>query len=165
MKEFISVICPTYGRPEFLEEAIYSYLNTNDEDSELIILNDYPKQRLHFNHPRVKIYNYDKRFEFYGDKKTEAVRLAKGDIIVPLDDDDIILPNYLNVCRNNIKGVHWIQQQRTFVYNVPDNIIQVSATMGLNILFYRKSVFEKVQYRKVNILENKFKLYLKSISQ
>lgn len=156
MKEFISIICPTYGRPNFLEEAIYSYLNINDSDSELIILNDYPKQRLYFNHPRVKIFNYDKRFEYYGDKKTELVNLAKGDIIIPLDDDDIILPNYLDVCREKIKNLHWIQQQSTFVYNVPDNIIQLSGTIGLNILFFRKSIFDKVQYRHVNTLENMY---------
>ena len=38
----VSCICPTYGRPELLEEAIYCFLLQDyPGPKELIVLNDY----------------------------------------------------------------------------------------------------------------------------
>lgn len=97
-----------------------------------------------------------------GDKKTELVRLSKGDIIIPLDDDDIFLSGYLDVCRNKIRNTNWIQQQRTFIYNVTEDKIQFSATLGLNVLFYRRHVFEKVCYQK--LIRWRISYYMKNLN-
>ncbi|MCL4258972.1 MAG: glycosyltransferase family 2 protein, partial [Anaerolineales bacterium] len=48
----VSCICPTYGRVELLEEAIESFLRQDyPGQKELIVLNDYAGQTLHFDHP------------------------------------------------------------------------------------------------------------------
>ena len=59
---FISCKCITYGRVHTLEESIYSFINQEyPGKKELVIINDYPLQRLEFNHPEVKIFNLDYR--------------------------------------------------------------------------------------------------------
>ena len=51
----------TYGRADMVEEALYSFLNQEYEgESELVIVNDYPLQKLIFDHPKVRIINLDK---------------------------------------------------------------------------------------------------------
>ena len=70
----ISCKCITYGRVDTLEEALYSFLIQEYQgDSELVIVNDYPLQKLHFDHPRVKIFNLDTTFETIGDKENFAI--------------------------------------------------------------------------------------------
>jgi len=54
----ISCLCPTYGRPQCLEEAIFSFLTQDYQgEKELVILNDLADQTLIFDHPDVKIIN------------------------------------------------------------------------------------------------------------
>lgn len=86
----------TAGRPHLLEEALYSFLNLEDsQDSELIIINDYPHQKLIFEHPRVRIVNSPELFPSIGEKDIFAHDLCQGDIILVFDDDDIALPHHL----------------------------------------------------------------------
>jgi hypothetical protein len=93
----ISCKCITYGRVDTLEEALYSFLIQEYQgDSELVIVNDYPLQKLHFDHPRVKIFNLDFTFDTIGDKENFAVQNCAYDTIAVWDDDDIAMPNHLN---------------------------------------------------------------------
>ena len=79
----------TYGRVEFLEESLQSFLNQDyDGEKELVIVNDYPQQKLIFDHPEVRIFNLDYTFETIGQKENFAVEQCKGDIIAVWDDDD-----------------------------------------------------------------------------
>jgi len=107
----ISCKCITYGRVDLLEEALYSFLNQQyDGESEMVIVNDYPEQKLYFDHPRVKIINLDKTFETIGDKENFAVENCKFDTIAVWDDDDIALPNHLNNINEYFPGydlLHW----------------------------------------------------------
>jgi len=55
----ISAKCITYGRVDFLEEALQSFLLQDYAgERELVIVNDYPLQTLHFDHPQVRIYTW-----------------------------------------------------------------------------------------------------------
>ena len=64
----------TYGRVEFLEESLQSFLNQDyDGEKELVIVNDYPQQKLIFDHPEVRIINLDYTFETIGQKENFAV--------------------------------------------------------------------------------------------
>ena len=59
----VSCLCPTYGRPQCLEEAIFSFLTQDYQgEKELVILNDLADQTLIFDHPDVKIINVKKTF-------------------------------------------------------------------------------------------------------
>jgi hypothetical protein len=92
----ISCKCITYGRVDLLEESLYSFLNQKyDGESEMLIVNDYPEQKLYFDHPKVRIINLDKTFDTIGEKENFAVENCKYDTIAVWDDDDIALPNHL----------------------------------------------------------------------
>jgi hypothetical protein len=92
----VSCICPTYGRPELLEEAIQSFLLQDYRGpKELIVLNDFDRQFLMFDHPEVTIINLPRRFRTLGEKHNAAVALASHDLIFVWDDDDIYLPHRL----------------------------------------------------------------------
>jgi hypothetical protein len=93
----VSCICPTYGRPEVLEEAIQSFLLQDYRGAkELIVLNDFDGQLLQFDHPEVSVVNVPRRFRTLGEKYNAAVALARHDLIFLWDDDDIYLPHRLS---------------------------------------------------------------------
>jgi len=93
---FISCKCITYGRVEFLEESIESFLRQEyPGKKELIIVNDYPLQKLEFNHPEIKIFNLDYTFPTIGEKENYAMSKCSADIICQWDDDDVALSNHL----------------------------------------------------------------------
>lgn len=95
----VSCICLTYGRPEVLEEAVYSFLLQDyAERKELIVLNDYAEQTLSFEHPEIQVFNVPKRFRTVGEKMNAAVALASHDLLFVWDDDDICLPHRLRFC-------------------------------------------------------------------
>ena len=93
----VSCICPTYGRVELLEEAIYAFLQQDYRGpKELIVLNDYDQQTLAFDHPEVRIINLPNRFHSIGEKYKAVAALASHDLIFVWHDDDIYLPHRLS---------------------------------------------------------------------
>ena len=93
----VSCICPTYGRVDLLEEAIHSFLLQDyPGPKELIVLNDYDRQTLAFDHPDVHVVNVPGRFHSIGEKYKAAVSLASHDLIFVWHDDDIYLPHRLS---------------------------------------------------------------------
>ena len=140
----ISCKCITYGRVALLEESLYSFLNQDYlGPKELIIVNDYPLQKLVFDHPNVKIYNLDKTFETIGEKENYAVSLCNGEIIAVWDDDDIAMPNHLNniykYFKNGSDLLHW---EKGVFYNEPN--ITAITSLGNSGIVYTKSIWEKV---------------------
>jgi len=93
----VSCICPTYSRPHLLEETIESFLRQDFTGTkELIILNDYDKQELIFEHPEVRVINTRDRFNTLGEKYNAMFDMAKGRYITPWEDDDIFLPHRIS---------------------------------------------------------------------
>lgn len=93
----VSCMCLTYGRPQVLEEAIYSFLKQDYAGTkELIILNDLPEQRLVLEHPEVAVVNVPRRFRTVGEKRNACAALASHDLLFVWDDDDIFLPHRLS---------------------------------------------------------------------
>lgn len=134
----------TYGRVHLLQEALYSFLNLEDNDSELIIVNDYPLQNLIFDHPQVKIYNLDKTFETIGEKENYAIEKCSGDLIAVFDDDDIALPNHLNNIKkfwldDEVNLLHW---QKAVYYNEPN--ITAITSVGNSGIVYSKKAWERI---------------------
>lgn len=110
---FISCKCITYGRVETLEESVESFLKQDypADKCELIIVNDYPYQKLIFDHPQVKIVNLPQTYTIIGDKENYATELCQGDIVCQWDDDDLAMPWHLkNVAKymtEDINILHW----------------------------------------------------------
>jgi hypothetical protein len=104
----VSCLCPTYGRPQCLEEAIFSFLTQDYQgEKELVILNDLADQTLIFDHPDVKIINVKNRITPLGLKFNETARHATGSVFAVWEDDDIYLPHRLtySVQRLNQHGL------------------------------------------------------------
>jgi glycosyltransferase involved in cell wall biosynthesis len=94
----VSCICPTYARPDLLEESIHSFLIQDySGPKELLILNDYPGQTLEFDHPEVQVINVPKRFRSLGEKMNAAAALCSHDVIFVWSDDDIYLPHRISL--------------------------------------------------------------------
>lgn len=139
----VSFKCITYGRTQLLEEAIYSFLQLYNNDSELVIVNDYPLQKLIYNHPQITIYNLDTTFETIGDKENFTIERCKGDIIGVFDDDDICLPWHLDNIKQFWKEdtnlLHW---QKGVFYNEPE--ISNITGLGNSGIVYSKKAWEMI---------------------
>jgi hypothetical protein len=138
-----------------LNEAVHGFLLQNRTDSEMVIVNDYTKHKIIFDHTRVKVYNTVHRFLSVGEKKQFAAEHSLGDIIVPLDDDDIMLPGYLDVCENILENNAWAYPLRTLIYNRRLGAVQLSTNLGLNSFIFRREVVEMCSYPKTNFNINR----------
>jgi glycosyltransferase involved in cell wall biosynthesis len=93
----VSVVCPTYGRPERHERLHRVFVSQSYEDKDLWILDDSPEpspffrslhdSRVHYLHSagRMKI----------GAKRNWLLACCRGDVIAHFDDDDWYAPEYL----------------------------------------------------------------------
>lgn len=105
----VSVIIPTYNRYTYLLNAVNSVLNQTYTNTEIIIVNDFSSQgeynSLDISDSRVKIINLDKEtnsrvvcgFPSVGYVRTIGIKNSTGQYIAFLDDDDIWLPNKLEL--------------------------------------------------------------------
>ena len=141
---FISCKMITYGRVEFLEESLHSFLLQDyPGEKELVIVNDYPLQKLVFDHPQVRIYNLDETFSTIGEKENYAIENCKGDLIAVWDDDDVALPNHLlNISKfwkTDTNIIHW---ETGVFYNEPD----ITKIMGIGNsgIVYSKQVWKQI---------------------
>lgn len=151
----ISVATLTYARPELLCEAIESFLRQTYKDCEMVVLNTYIKQHLVFEHPRVRVINSYYRPETIGDARNICIKMCSGEMILNLDDDDIILPGYLEWLVNHLEGRTWVRQTKRFTIRkgVMEGMRDEQAT---NQTLFRKDAWEKVGgYPGINSSEDK----------
>ena len=142
---FISCKMITYGRVETLEESLESFLKQDypSDRCELIIVNDYPLQKLRFKHPQVRIYNIDYTFSTIGDKENYATEMCEGDIICQWDDDDVAVPWHLkNVAKyfkDDVNIMHW----NPGVFYNGDSITEIT-WIGNSGIVFRKSAWKEI---------------------
>ena len=147
MKElpFISCKMITYGRVDTLVEALHSFLIQDypADKCELIIVNDYPKQKLIFDHPQVTIYNLDETFPLIGEKENYAIERCKGELIAVWDDDDVAMSNHLqNIAKHWQPDTNIIHWETGVFYNEP-SITSISG-VGNSGIVYSKDVWERI---------------------
>ena len=101
----ISVVTLTYKRQHLLEEAIESFLQQNQHDCEMIIVNDDNNVKYNYSDPRIKIFNFAEKYTSITSKLKLAFSLASCDYMYRLDDDDLLAKDSLkhakDVIRNN----------------------------------------------------------------
>lgn len=95
----VSVIVPTFNRPERLRSALNSVNRQQYQDFEVIVINDgtIPVESVvtEMNHAgRMTLVNHDHNRGLAASRNT-GLRLAKGTYIAYLDDDDRFLPDHL----------------------------------------------------------------------
>ena len=90
-KPLVSVIIPTYKRPEKLVRCLESVFKGTYENMEIIVINDDPKSDFRPIIKKFKIRLIQHKKEVYVVKsRNEGARLAKGEILFFVDDDNII---------------------------------------------------------------------------
>ena len=142
---FISCKCITYGRVDTLEEALYSFLIQDypKDKCELVIVNDYPEQKLVYDHPQVTIYNLDSTFPLIGEKENYAIERCKGELIAVWDDDDVAMSNHLqNIAKHWKPDTNIIHWETGVFYNEP-SITDIRG-IGNSGIVYSKDVWEKI---------------------
>ena len=113
-RPFVSVICPTYNRRQFLPNLIhqFNYQTYPQEYMELILLDDSPQSNADIIPPQPNIkYTHLPEKLVLGKKRNLINSMATGDIIVCFDDDDYYSPervahavNKLQVSKCQIAG-------------------------------------------------------------
>lgn len=142
---FISCKMITYGRVEFLEESLNSFLLQDypADKCELVIVNDYPMQKLIFDHPQVRIFNLDETFLTIGDKENFATAQCKGDIICQWDDDDLAMPWHLkNVAKYFTPGSALLHWHTAIFMNMPR--IETIGGVGNSGIVFSKKIWEQI---------------------
>lgn len=99
----VSVIVPTYNRPETLVRAVDSIKNQTYKDLEIIIVDDCSSLSV----PIIQGTTYVRLSQnsgFHARPRNVGIKLARGKYICYLDDDDEYLPNHVEVLVNAIES-------------------------------------------------------------
>jgi len=95
----VSVIIPCYNTGIYLQETIDSVLKQTYPDFEIVLVNDGSDDPLtlevlgKLNHPKIKVINTPNRGVVKA--RNTAVENSSGELILNLDSDDMIAPEYM----------------------------------------------------------------------
>lgn len=95
----VSIIIPTFNRPELLRRAVQSALNQTYPNVEVIVINDYPEsdlEGLKNEFHSVKFYQNSKNMGgCYS--RNRGIELSEGEYVNFLDDDDELFPDKISM--------------------------------------------------------------------
>jgi cellulose synthase/poly-beta-1,6-N-acetylglucosamine synthase-like glycosyltransferase len=105
MQPFVSIITPTYQRQIFLKKAL-NYVCLQDYPNwEWLIWDDSPEpmpEFLQLTQQNIHYIYANERLSI-GEKRNRLIELAKGEIIIHVDDDDYYHPNYITSMLNHLQ--------------------------------------------------------------
>lgn len=162
----VSVIIPTHNRPELLKKAVVSVLNQTYQDIEIIVIDDGLEKRAdriikEFNDSRIKYIQHQEEKGGSAARNT-GIRVASGEFIAFLDDDDEWLPGKLAVqmaeftntphdvgfCFSAVTNVYSKEQKNTKVPSGMGDYFDLALRRGktfLNVtLIIKKHVFDDI---------------------
>lgn len=142
----ISVVTITYQRHHLLEEAIESYLQQDYKGpSEMVVVNDSPEVKYVFDHPNVKIFNLDTRFDSITTKLKWGCEQAQGEYVYRLDDDDLLAPWALSSAAEDIENHpgHEIYRSDSQYFFVNNDFQKISSNVN-NGNVYSKSYLNRI---------------------
>jgi glycosyltransferase involved in cell wall biosynthesis/MoaA/NifB/PqqE/SkfB family radical SAM enzyme len=97
----ISVIVPTYNRPEMLTEALESILKQTFKNFEIVVVNDagigVEDVISKLNTRKNIAYVFHPKNRGLAAARNTGIRVARGKYIALLDDDDLFYPNHLEI--------------------------------------------------------------------
>lgn len=119
----VSVFTPT-NNPKFLKEAYESLKEQTYADWEWVIIPNGGAEIPDFKDDRIKIYPFEFGNGFIGALKRYACQMAKGEILVELDHDDMLTPD----CLEELKKFYDEHPDASMVYS---NFAQVDLKMNV----------------------------------
>jgi GT2 family glycosyltransferase len=105
----VSIIIPIYNYGIQFEKALQSVFNSTYKNIEIVIVDDgstntYVKLKLNSikDHPNVKIIHQENQGP--SSSRNNGIKNSTGDLILPLDADDMVQPDYIQLCVNILKN-------------------------------------------------------------
>jgi hypothetical protein len=128
-----------------LENSIQCFLEQDySGPKELVILNDFNKQELIFEHPEVKVINHPERITPLGKKFNYNIELCKYDILATWEDDDVFLKNRLSYSYDHM--INGMFHTHNAFYEKNEKEIIVSRNIFHSTHMFERSIFETVKY-------------------
>jgi cellulose synthase/poly-beta-1,6-N-acetylglucosamine synthase-like glycosyltransferase len=166
----VSVITCTI-REDFIENVFQNFLQQNWINKELIIILNKDSMSIDKwikraqDYPNIRVFQLHEKATL-GDCLNFGILKSKYDIIAKFDDDDYYGPNYLTSAMNAFKNeqVSIVGKSSLFIYFknkkalvfVPGEENSFADSVAGATLVFRKEVFDKVPFEKVNRAEDYF---------
>ncbi|QWK79601.1 glycosyltransferase family 2 protein [Ochrobactrum sp. BTU1] len=104
-----SILLPTHSRIDVIGHAVQSVLNQTVKDFELLVVGDgCPSETAAvlqgFNDPRIRFFDLPKAPYFGYANRNIALKQSRGKFIAFMADDDLVLPDHLEVLENALNG-------------------------------------------------------------
>jgi glycosyltransferase involved in cell wall biosynthesis len=103
INEMVSIIIPSYGRPDFLIRAVESTLNQDYKNIEIIVINDNAADSVYFDETNIalKKFSNDARVKVLATgvnvggsvARNQGITYSSGEYVTFLDDDDFYFKN------------------------------------------------------------------------
>lgn len=138
----VSVVITTYNRPDFLKEALVGLKNQTIKPFEVIVIDDNSSKDYQEVFPLIESLNarYLKQSVSCGANKARNIGISEssGDVVAFLDDDDVWLPNYLEVisaeftlgCEAVVTGFRQLGKEHVVVVNADNWVTKQSLLRG-----------------------------------
>jgi len=168
----ISVITPTYNRPDFLLQAIGSFLRQDIQNKEMIIVNDgsssdYTTVKNQVN-AREELKYYEKENGGVASALNFGLHKAKGNFICILADDDLLngmnslserMESFLNDVEVIYTGNYNINVNGEIIATmkvkpVDINMIWQQDYINIQSMMWKKEVHEKIGYFSEDLINN-----------
>lgn len=146
MKPMVSVVMPAYNGERFIARAIQSIIDQTYGNWELVIVDDCGNDQTmdivkSFHDDRIRVL-YNKKNEGIAYSRNKAIENSKGKYIAILDDDDIALPDRLDIQVDYLESHPEIGVVGGRAYWIDENDQIIRSTMAtLTNPYYIKAVY------------------------
>lgn len=116
MKSDISIIIPTYNRPKYLLDVLESVRQQTRKPYEVIVVDDGSTdntRKILINSPYKIHYIYQKNCGPAA-ARNAGIMAAQGDVVAFLDDDDLLLPQALELAAQRLENMSILQVDIVF---------------------------------------------------
>lgn len=154
----ISIIIPCYNQAHFMDECLESVFFQSYQNWECIMVNDQSLDNTE--EVALKWTQKDKRFKYIkkqngglSSTRNAGIKVAQGVWILPLDSDDYISHNYLELAANEFKKDYTVIYCRAQKFGIKNEEFNLGAYSYKELLkknqifcsaFFRKITWEKV---------------------
>ncbi|MCX7101604.1 MAG: glycosyltransferase [Methylobacter sp.] len=150
----VSVIIPTHNRPEFLSRALRSVLAQTQLPHEIIVINDagiaVDNVIAQYNESGIIRYVVHEINRGIAVARNTGLKLAQGDYIALLDDDDMYLPKHLEILVAALK-----ESYCRFAYSFAEYVIE-DVRDGELVCVGRHQPYSDIQFSRDDLLVDNF---------